>query len=115
MGRAGRPLDDGVAGARRAVVAAVLAAMMSACGDRLEVLGLVAAATQEARPGATAAPLQLLHLGTVVLRAAGHASAGDQLLLGHTCWAISEHAIAVSEIDYYSGKYTKLCEMSRKV
>lgn len=70
MGRAGRPLDDGVAGAGRAVVAAMLAAMMPARGDRLEVLGLVAAAgaatqvvrtaagaTQEVRPGGTAAPL----------------------------------------------------------
>jgi len=108
MGRAGRPLDDGVAGAGRAVVTAVLAAMMPARGDGFEVLGLVAAtgaatqvvrtaagATQEVRPG-TATPLQLLQLGTVVLRAASHASAGDRLLLGHTCRTTSEHAIAVS-------------------
>lgn len=109
MGRAGRPLDDGVAGAGRAVVAAVLTAMMPTRVDGLEVLGLVAAAgaatqivrtaagaTQEVRPGGTAAPLQFLQLGTVVLRAAGHASAGDQLLLGHTCRTASERAIAIS-------------------
>lgn len=108
MGRAGRPLDDGVTRAGRAVIAAVLAAMMPARGDVLEVLGLVAATgaatqvvrtaagtTQEVCPGGTAAPLQLLQLGTVVLRAAGHASAGDRLLLGHTC-RTSEHAIAIS-------------------
>lgn len=85
MGRAGRPLDDGVAGAGWAVVAAVLASMVPA--GRLEVLGLVAAAgaapqevrtaaaAQEVRAGA-GAPLQLLQLGPVVLRAAGHASGG---------------------------------------
>lgn len=85
MGRTGRPLDDGVAGAGWAVVAAVLAAMVPA--GRLEVLGLVAAAgaaPQEVRTAAAAqemragagAPLQLLQLGPVVLRAAGHASGG---------------------------------------
>lgn len=85
MGRAGRPLDDGVASARWAIVAAVLASMVPA--GRLEVLGLVAtagaapqevrtaAAAQEVRAGA-GAPLQLLQLGPVVLRGAGHASGG---------------------------------------
>jgi len=109
MGRAGRPLDDGIAGARRTVVAAVLAAMMPTRGDGLEILGLVAAtgaatqvvrtatgATQKVRPGGTATPLQLLQLGTVVLRAACHASIGDRLRLGHTCRTINEYAIAVS-------------------
>lgn len=104
MGRAGRPLDDGVAGAGRAVVAAMLAAMMPARGSGLEVLSLVAAGaativTAGATQTGTAAPLQILHLGTVVLRAAGHASAGDQLPLGHTCRTTSEHAIAVNERD----------------
>lgn len=85
MGRAGRPLDDGIAGAGWAVVTTVLAAMVPA--RRLEVLGLVAAAgaapqevrtaaaAQEVRAGA-GAPLQLLQLGPVVFRAAGHASGG---------------------------------------
>lgn len=92
MGRAGRPLDDGVAGAGRAVVAAGLISMMP---SGAEVLGLVAGAatqvvkttagaTHDVRPAdGTAAPF--LQLGTVVLRAAGHASAGDRVLLGHTC------------------------------
>lgn len=98
MGRAGRPLDDGVAGAGRAVVAAMLNPMVPARAGRLEILGLVAAtgtatqvvrpaagATQKVRAGGAAAPLQLLQLGPVVLRAASHASAGDPLLVGHTC------------------------------
>lgn len=105
MGRARRPLDDGVAGAGWTVVAAMLTAMMTAGGaGRLEVLGLVAAAgaapqvvrtaaaaAQEVRGaasggGAAATPLQLLQLGTVVLRAASHASsAGDRSSFGHTC------------------------------
>jgi len=104
MGRAGRPLDDGVAGAGWTVVAAMLTAMMTAGGAGLEVLGLVAAAgaapqvvrttaapAQEVRgtatgSGTTASPLQLLQLGTVVFRAASHASsAGDRSSFGHTC------------------------------
>lgn len=127
MGRAGRPLDDGVTGARRTVVAAVLAAMMPTRGDGLEVLGLVAAtgaatqvvrtaagATQEVRPGGTAAPLQLLQLGTVVLRAAGHASAGDRLRLGHTCQTTNEHAIAVNaeSITMMEGHADRLIDLS---
>jgi len=98
MGRAGRPLDDGVAGAGRAVITAMLYAMMPTWAGWLEILGLVAAActatqivrpaagtTQEVRAGGAAAPLQLLQLGPVVLRAASHASAGGPHLVGHTC------------------------------
>lgn len=104
MGRAGRPLDDGVARAGWTVVAAMLTTMMTASGaGRFEVLGLVAAAgaasqvvrtaatpAQEVRGtasgGTAASPLQLLQLGTVVFRAASHASsAGDRSSFGHTC------------------------------
>lgn len=86
-----RPLDDGVAGAGRTVVAPVLTGrgVLVSRGGRLEVLGLVAAAgaaahvmgataAQEVRAPGTAAthqvtaPLQLLQLRAVVLRRARH-------------------------------------------
>lgn len=95
MGRAGRPLDDGVTGAGRAIVTAMLTATAAdadmVTAHRLEILGLVAdaaaaaatgAAPQDVRAaaavaqevrGGVGAPLQLLQLGPV-LRAAGHAS-----------------------------------------
>lgn len=97
MWRAGRSLDDGVIGAGRAVVTAMLAAMVATGARGLKILGLVAAAGAApqvvrtatgstqcgiVRAGGAATPLQLLQLGTVVLRAAGHAT---DRLPGHTC------------------------------
>lgn len=110
VGSAGRPLDDGVAGTWRTVVTTLLTAMVPARADGLEVLSFVATAdatpqvvstsaataatpaAQEVRAGGAATPLQLLQLGSVVLRAAGHASAGDRHLPGHTCVGQTERA-----------------------
>lgn len=95
MRGAGRSFDDGITGTRRTVVTPMLSAMMPA--GRLEVLGLVIAAraasqdvrtaARKTRPG-TAAPLQFLQLGAIILRAAGHTSSTQ---LGHTCRDKREH------------------------
>jgi hypothetical protein len=63
---------------------------VAASGTAPQVVSSTAAATatpaaQKVRASGTATPLQLLQLGPIVFRAAGHASADDQFLLGHTC------------------------------
>lgn len=101
--RAGRPLDDGVAGTGWTVVAPILTGrrVMVSRGRRLEILGLVAAAratahvmgataAQEVRASGTAAthqvaaPLQLLQLRAVVIGRARHSLRRDAHLYRHS-------------------------------